>query len=214
MEIHRLKPMKEGYSPELFNRLYKETEKLRNSLVHNIDHRRFGVSKDIIKSWFDDKFIFVFNKHFEGNTEGDLKGLIINSLQNFKYRVLRGAYTKQSEFYTSAIELEGESKLINYLPDSSDIDNEGIFMGLVTEFFKKELSDDAFMLFNLQMHPPLYILNRIPKSNSPIPLNLILEFFDLDDIHKNIKYIRRLKQEIQLATKKAREEFNPTPALV
>jgi len=212
MEIHRLTPMKEGYSEELFNRLYKETEKLRNSLVYGIDHRRFGVSKDIVQSWFDDKFIFVFNKHFQDHDPDRLKGDIISSLQKFKFRVLRGAYTKQAEFYTNSIELEGESNLINYIPDSSDITNENIFMGLVTEFFKKTLSDDAYLLFELTLNPPPFILNRIPKSNSQIPLNLILEFFDLDDIHKNIKYIRKLKQEIQLATKKAREELNPSLA--
>ena len=65
MELHRLKPMESGYDSSLFNKLYKETAPLRKSLARQIDSRRFGVSDDVILSWFDDKFMFVFNKHFK-----------------------------------------------------------------------------------------------------------------------------------------------------
>ena len=85
MEIHRLVPMKTGYDELLFNKLYKETEALRNLLTYQIDHRRYGVTQDIIKSWFDDKFIFVFNKYYGDIEEGQLKGRIINALRTFKY---------------------------------------------------------------------------------------------------------------------------------
>jgi hypothetical protein len=177
MEIHRLTNMKEGYSVELFNKLYKETEQLRKSLAYNIDPRYYGVSKDIIVSWFDDKFIHVFNKHCDNKDPDVLKGFIINSLQTFKYRILRKAYSKEGDFYNSAIELEGESNLINYLPDKEDNTNSEIFFNLVLEFFKKELSDDAYLLLQLQLNPPPYLLSRIKKSNSNIPIKLILEFF-------------------------------------
>ena len=209
MEIHRLTPMKEGYPEDLFNRLYKETKALRKSLAYQIDHRRYGVSKDIIESWFDDKFIFVFNKHCQEKDPNILKGFIINSLQTFKYRVLRGAYSKESEmFYSNIVELEGESNLINYLVDKEDDTNADIFFSLVLEFFKKELPDDAYLLLQLQLNPPPFILNRIKKSNSTIPLDLILEFFGLENINKNIKYVRSLRKDIKLAIEKAKEEFN------
>lgn len=209
MENHRLKPMVEGYSEELFNKLYQETSQLRKTLAWGIDNRRYGVSKDIIESWFDDKFIFVFNKHCKDHNPDVLKGFIISSLQTFKSRILRGAYSKKNEIYSSTIELEGEFNLINYLPDNSDISNKDLFFGLVLEFFNKELSSDAFSLFQLQLNPPPYILNRIKKSNSQIPLNLILEFFGLENVHKNIKYIRQLRKDITLATEKAKLELNP-----
>jgi hypothetical protein len=209
MENHRLTPMKEGYSQELFNKLYKETEQLRKSLVYGIDHRRYGVSRDIMMSWFDDKFIFVFNKHCNEKNPDVLKGFLISSLQTFKNRVLRKAYTKEGEYYTSLIELEGESNLINYLPDKEDVSNSDIFYNLALEFFKKELSDDAFLLLQLQLNPPPFILNKIKKSNAQIPNKLILEFFNLDVISKNIKYIRELKRDIDSAIKKAKLELNP-----
>lgn len=209
MELHRLKPMKEGYPEDLFNKLYKETEKLRKSLVHGIDHRRFGVSKDIVLSWFDDKFIFVFNKHFQDHDPDRLKGDIIKSLQTFKYRVLRGAYTKQAEFFTSTIELEGETKVINYISDSSEDKSYDMFLSDVMDYFERNLSDDAFILLGLQLNPPPYILDKLNKSNSQIPLDLILDFFELDSNHQNVKYIRALRKEIQLITIKAREDLNP-----
>lgn len=211
MEIHRLKPMKEGYPEKLFNGLYKETKQLRKSLAHGIDHRRFGVTKDIIESWFDDKFLFVFDKYHEDMDPDRLKGFIINSLQTFKYRILRGAYTKKSEFYTSTTELDGETKIINYIPDDSFETKEETY-GDIINFFKENLTDNAFLLFNLILYPPPYILNRIKKSTSNIPLDLILEYFDLDDTSANVRFIKSLKKEIEQTKEKARMEFNPTLA--
>lgn len=213
MEIHRLKPMEEDYPKELFNRLYKETESLRRSLAHQINPRRYNVSKDIIQSWFDDKFIFVFNKHFKDKDPDILKGFIINSLQTFKYRILRKAYSKEGEFYTNLIELEGDSNLINYIPDSNDLDSGDIFFNLVLEFFKKELSDDAYILLNLQLNPPPYILNKLPKSNSPIPVKLYSEFLNLPDNTNSYKYIKKLKKDIAITIEKAKLEFNSNLAL-
>jgi len=204
MENHRLTPMVEGYSETLFNQIYQETKSLRKSLAWGIDHRRYGVSKDIIESWFDDKFIFVFNKHCMDHKPDVLKGFIINSLKVFKCRILRGAYSQKSELYSNTIELDNEYNMINYIPDSSDVSNGDIFMGLVIEFFKNELRSDAFSLLQLQLNPPPYILNRINKSNSQIPINLILEFFGLEQVHKNIKYIRLLRKEINLTIQKAK----------
>lgn len=209
MENHRLLPMKEGYSLELFEKLYKETQPLRKKLAWEIDHRRYGVSKDIMESWFDDKFIFVFNKHFNNLEEGHLKGTIINSLKTFKLRILRKAYSTEGEFYSNTVDLEGSNMLINYLPDKSDITNEDLFLGIATEFMKKELSDNAYMLLSLQLNPPPFILNKLKKSNSSIPVDLILEYFSLDNISKNIRMIRELKKEISQAIEKAKLELNP-----
>src|SRR5210317_15035 len=112
METHRLKPMREGYSPELFERLFNETKNLRKSLVYQIDCRRYGVTPDIMESWFEDKFIYVFNKYFDQHEPDILKGYIINALKIFKNRVLRKAYSKEGLFYSSNVELEGENELI------------------------------------------------------------------------------------------------------
>lgn len=210
MEVHRLQPMKEGYSVELFNRLYKETTPLRKKLTSQIDPRYYGVSRDIIESWFDDKFIFVFNKYFEEKEPEVLKGYIINALQTFKYRVLRKAYSREGNFYGSNIRLEGESELINIIPDTSTHTTEDVFYGLAMGFMEEKLSENAFILFQAQLTPPPYILSRIKSSNSRIPYHLLAEFLgiDLGDEISTEKYIKNLRREINKTIAEAKEYFS------
>lgn len=209
MEIHRLQEMKPGYNEELFNKLYEEVTPLKKSLARQIDPRRYGVSSDIIESWFDDKFIFVFNKHCKDKEPNILKAFIINSMQTFKYRVLRKAYNKEGEFYQSLVDLEGESELINIIPDKSFQTTENLFYNLALEFMKEKLSENAFLVFQLQMDPPPYIINRIKKSTSRIPNEVIIDFLDLDlgDESKTERYVKKLKKEINNTIKMAKSYF-------
>lgn len=202
--------MKEGYPQDLFNKLYEETKNLRRSLAYGIDSRRYGVSNDIILSWFDDKFIFVFNKHFDNKEPDVLKGFIINSLKMFKYRILRKAYNGEGEFYNSLIELEGENELINIIPDRSFETTQDIFHGLALEYMKEKLSENAYLLFQAQLDPPPFIIDRIKNSNSRVPNYLWAEFFGLDfeSERKTERYIKNLKKEINTTIKKAREFFS------
>ena len=214
MEIHRLQTMKENYPEELFNQIYYQTKQLRKKLASQIDHRRYGVSPDIIESWFDDKFIYVFNKHFDNKDPDVLKGFIINSLAMFKYRVLRKAYSKEGEYYSNMVELEGESNLINFIPDVNQADNESIFKDLALSFMRDKLSDDAFTLLQIQLNPPPYILNRLVKHNSSIPSDLIAEFLGLSLCNKTKKYISALRKEIKLQTEMAKEYFQNNPLAI
>lgn len=209
MELHRLQTMKEGYSEDLFNKLYEETKPLRKKLVRQIDPRYYGVSSDIIESWFDDKFIFVFNKYFDNKDPQLLRGFIINALQTFKYRILRKAYNKEGVFYSSNIQLEGESQLINIIPDSSLMSVDDTFYNLALEFMKERLSDNAYLLLQVQLDPPPYILSRIKNHNSRLPNDLLAEFLGLDmgSTSNTDRYLRTLKREITEATKSAKTFF-------
>lgn len=213
MEINRLKPMKDGYSEELFNQIYQETKGLRKKLSHSIDTRYYGVSRDIIESWFDDKFIMVFNKHFDNKDPDLLKGYIITSLLRFKNRVLRKAYDGQGEFYSSRIELDSEDSFINFIPDESTQNPQDIFLELCLEFMKNKLTDDGLLLLQTQLNPPPFLLDRMKQSNSKITVKLLLEFFSLDDTNRNRKYISRLKKEIAITTEKAKEYFSQNTPL-
>lgn len=208
MELHRLKPMRDGYPEELFNSLYKQTKPLRRSLAYQIDARRYGVTPDIIESWFEDKFIFVFNKHFDNKDPDVLKGYIINSLKTFKYRILRKAYNIEGEFHQSVVELEGETSLINIIPDDSFETTENIFYDLAYEFMKSKLSDNAWLLFQLQLNPPPYILNQLQKAKSRIPNELLLSYLGLEYNTESDKFIKKLKKEINNTIKIARDHFN------
>ena len=78
------------------------------------------------------------------------------------------------------------------------------------EFMKEKLSDNAYLLFQIQIDPPPYIINRLEKSNSRIPNKLISEFLNIDVTPEADKYISNLKKEINNAIKSAKEYFNNT----
>lgn len=207
MEIHRLKPMKEGYDQKLFNKLYKETESLRNLLTYQIDARRYGVTPDIVHSWFDDKFIWVFNKYYGEVTEGQLKGRIINSLKTFKFRVLRKAYAKYN-IHVNEIRLESEYNLINIIPLEKEISNHDLFLEMALKYLKNNLCDDAFLILELELNPPPYILQKLNCSKTKIPSKLLAEYLDLESIKESLSYINDLRNEISKGIELAREYFN------
>ena len=209
MELHRLKTMKDGYPVSLFNKLYEETKYLRKSLSYQIDSRRYGVTPDIIESWFDDKFIFVFNKYFTEKDPDILKGFIINSLKTFKFRILRKAYNKEGLFYSSIIELEGDSQLINIIPDTSFQTTDDVFHNTLFEFMQSKLNDNAFLIFSIQMDPPPYIIQRLTTNRSRIPNDLIAEYLGINmgDDYSTDKYIKSLKKQINKTIKSAKEYF-------
>lgn len=212
MEINRLTPMKEGYPLDLFNKIYKETKPLRNKLSYSINSRYYGVTDDIINSWFDDKFILVFNKHFDNKDPEVLKGFIITSLQRFKNRILRKAYDKEGTFHSSKVELDNDETFTNFIPyDEETFNDENIFLELALSFMKDKLSQDAYLLLDTQLNPPPFILEKLNKSNSKITVKILLEFFGLSDTNKNRKYISKLKKEIDITKNKAKEYFENNP---
>ena len=206
MEIHRLKPMQEDYDKDLFEKLYLSTENLRNSLARQINPRLYGVSQDIIKSWFDDKFIYVFNKYYGTMDESTLKGYIINSLKTFKFRVLRQAYSKNNMFGDTQ-SIEDNVKYVNIIPDEDDSEEYSFLMGLALNFLKQKLSTDAYLVLDIDLNPPPYISKKIPSIKTKIPAKLIAEYLDLEVCQDSIQYINLLRKEISISIDQAHQYF-------
>lgn len=206
MEIHRLKPMKKDYDQNLFNQIYKDTEQLRNSLSYQIDARRYGVTHDIIKSWFDDKLIFVFNKYYGEISNDQLKGRIINSLKTFKFRMLRKAYSDYN-IHNHEVRLDDELKLINIIPLSEEISDHDLFMELALKFLKKNLCDDAFLVLQLELNPPPFIMSKMVNPKTKIPSKLIAEYLDLEPSQDSSSYVNDLRSEVQYWVSEAKEYF-------
>lgn len=214
MEIHRLKPMSENYDRKLFNDLYKRTESLRRKLSYQVDNRRFGVSKDQVLSWFDDKFIHTFNKYAGQGNDGVLLGNIIRSLENFKNRILRKAYTEEYiTLYANNISID-EFPLINVIADSEEMSEADIFVNLATAFIKERISEEAFQIFEIELNPPLYIIDKLPSSNSHIPSHLILDFLGIDITKRALDFVSRARREIKEATEEARLYFIANQSLI
>lgn len=205
MELHRLKPMQEGYDKALFNELYKKTQNLRESLVYQIDENRFGVTKDELRSWFDDKFIFVFNKYFGKMEPPILLGYLINSLKTFKLKILRRSYQQNNSITRNTICLDDLS-MFNSIEDNMD-DNRELLFNLAMEFLQNKLSREAWELLQIQLNPPLFITSRMKSADAKIPGNLILQFIGEEVTPGNLAMIRDIRHEIQLAIEQAKENF-------
>lgn len=223
MEEHRLKPMPDQYDQNLFNKLYKETQLLRNKLVYNIDARRFGVDSNEIASWFDVKFIFVFSKYYKEfkDEPGVLKGHLINALQLFKYRVLKEAYMDKNKQYLNKIEIqeiEYFEALISTEEETEREENHNHLLSKILSFLKSKLTDDAFLIFELQLNPPPFILHRLEslsnQRSGSIPNDILADYLGLIPNRKVISYIAELKKEIKVTVESAKEYFqNPELAI-
>src|SRR3989304_9705928 len=179
MEDHRLKPMKENYNEKLFNELYKKTEQLRRKLAYEIDSRRFGVDYHEVLSWFDVKFIYTYNKYCDKEPER-LLGYIINSLRTYKYRVLRMSY--QNKYINTPIRMDEIHNLDGIKDEGGENENRELFINMVLSFIKKEISEDAYMILELHLNPPPFILNKIQDkelSINKIPSLILAEYLDL-----------------------------------
>lgn len=215
MEHHRLKPMKEGYDQELFNKLYKETSALRRKLAFQIDSRKFGVDYQEILSWFDVKFIHTFNKYWDKEPKR-LMGYIINSLQTYKYRVMRSSY--QVKYHTHAHQLDittvyGETDIKD--ETSEDIQRREFYMDRIMQYMKDKLTDDALLVLQVQLNPPPFIAEQMEdegkKQNTNIPSDILIDFLGLSSSENAEAYIKDLRKQIRKATNNCAAFFSNQP---
>lgn len=218
MEEHRLKPMPANYDVKLFNELHKNTEGLRISLAKKIDCRRFGLEFEDILSWFDIKFIYAFTKYYEKYPPNILKGHIIKSLQMFAFRIMREAYLGKNAIYSNSIVIE-EIEYFENLVSSSDEEtpHEYIKLQPVLDYLKTKLSDNAFLILDIQLSLPNFILEKLEGPNkkqfNSIPNELLANYLGLPDDKKCLSYIAGLKSEIRGAIDSAREYFSSSPMI-
>lgn len=207
MELHRLKPMGD-YDPKLFNELYEKVQPLKRKLISQIDPRKFGVEKEDIACWFDDKFIYVFNKYINIKEKNILLGYIINSLQTFKYKVISRSYQQQYSLYSSpTIDISDTS--LKYILTDEKPDDHSLFIEIMIEFFQSKLSPAAFEIFILQLYPPYYITCRLDNNTQKIPTNLILDFLGIPNDQAYINKVNKIRRVINSLIPDAREHLNP-----
>lgn len=206
MEEHRLRVMADDYNPELFNRLHKETAKLRNKLASEISLSRFpGMELKDIKSWFDIKFLYTYQKYqpIYNDKPNILLGNIIKSLQLFKCRILRHAYNKDIDSILGTFSLDSSIEQQDWA-EENDVWYSEDLMTKVYEDLKHELSQEAYNILMAQIYPPDYILDRISiKQKNNIPSRLLAEYFGVsqDDIAYYRKHIRKAINRLSIKYK-------------
>ncbi|MEG1415162.1 MAG: hypothetical protein RSC49_01030 [Clostridium sp.] len=207
-ELHRLKPMQD-YNAELFNKLYKNMRPLIRKLARNVDAKRFNVTPDIIQSYFCDKFLFVFNKYQAEYDEERLKATILSSLSTFKNRLLRNAYTEQAEYNQSLAKLDDLFDDSKELMDNSEEERlKEERLEMLYAYMKKNLSPDAYLVFEAQLNPPPFIAEQLRTTNSKVSTVLLLDFFEMPRTKTNSNWISDIRKDIEYYTEKAKEDLN------
>ena len=204
MELHRLTTM-EGYDQKLFLRLFNETSKLRKSLAYRIDSRRFNVTTDIVESWFEDKFIYVFNKYHNQLEPDELKGKIIKSLIVHKAKIISKAYSDEAMINLSAVRIDDDESLFQLAND--ELVNKEELWDMLMGFFKEELSPDALLLLELKLFTPEQLREKVSKRSTGIPARFYGEYMGYGVSKRSSKYINILNKEIAQTTEKARVHF-------
>ncbi len=203
MEESRLKPMV-NHDPRIFKDLYEKVNPLKRKLASEIDCRRFGVDYEEILSWFDVKFIYVFNKYYHSQPER-LLGYIINSLKLFKCRILRGAYTEKFSQSISSLDYDAHDVVL-------EDDNTPQLISSVKDYMRVHLSDNAYEYFILTLYPPPFILNELERLSlapkSKIPDEVIMDYYDIGNREDGYRWIKSWKVEIKKAMELAKVYFN------
>lgn len=198
MELHRLKEMDEDYDPALFNKLYKEMSHYMDTLAASINPKYYNVTPDVIRSWFDDKFIFVYNKYHNEMSDNSLRSHLLKSLAQVRKRYLRGAYTEDAGVNISLVYIDDDDR--NRVQIEDVIEGEGkdtktALLKKTLDDLKEILTDDGYYFLRLELNPPPQVLKpestHITDEDWATFLGLPLE--------DGIYYITTLKKEISSA---------------
>lgn len=207
-EIHRLGNF-ENVDEKQFNRLYQICQPIIKKLSYGIDTRKYGVSRDILQSYFTDKFMYVYLKYREEYDEERLKFTLIKSLTQFRNKLLRAAYTQQGEFNSdlSSFEdlFEGGKE---WEDDTEESEYKEELSRKFHEFMKAHLTGDEYLLFVTQLNPPPFLEERMKESHGRISVLALVEFFDLPKTIKSQDLISEMRQHIQEALSLASEELS------
>lgn len=206
-EIHRLKEFGE-YDREQFERLYKICKPLIKSLSRTIDCKRYNVSIDIIQSYFWDKFMYVYNKYHQKYDEERLKANLLSSLQIFKNKLLRNAYTQQAEFnqeLTSFEVLYDNSKEL--LDDSEETSYKEDLSRRFHLYLQKHLTPEEYLLFKTELNPPPFFKERIEQSHGKLSVLHLIDFFELPRDRRSQRIITNMRNHIKETLIKAGQEL-------
>ena len=202
-ELHRLTELK-PYNQDLFNRMYKTCKPLIRRLTKGVDSRRFNVSQDIIQSYFWDKFLYVFNKYQDKYDEERLKATILSSLQTFKSKLLRNAYTKQAEFNQELTSLENlfdnNKELLDDTDESRIKEEQSIEFH---KYMKEHLTPDEYLVMKIQLDPPKWFEDKIKESHGKLSILHLIDYFDLPRDKTSITLFSKIRKNIQKTLEQA-----------
>lgn len=207
-ELHRLKKFDDDLDTDQFNRLYKVCLPIIKRLSYNIDLRKYDVSRDIIQSYFTDKFMYVYNKYYKTYDEDRLKYVLISSLTTFKNKLLRSAYTKQGEWNSSVISFEDLLEQGEWEEHPDPEEDPDFLFNKLYDYLKNHLTPDEYLLFRIQLDPPPFFDERIVKAHGRVTAYDLIEFFDWPKTIRATELISEMRDHIQEVLSKASKDLN------
>lgn len=210
-ELHRLKPMQEGYDVALFEKLYRISRPVIRKLSRQIDLQKFNVTRDIIESYFWDKMLFIFNKYYGTCTEDHLRARILGGLTTFKNHLLHSAYTERAEFNQSLHSFEDlfeDSNRDTNGEEEPEVSKSDMFK-MVYDYMMKNLYPDAQLVFEALYSPPPFI-REYPGYNdgNRITNGMLMDFFNLPHDSKSEKYIKYLREDVDYWIGRAKNDLH------
>lgn len=208
-EIHRIKEFQD-YDEDLFMRLYETCKPLVKSLSRNIDPRRFNVSQDIIQSYFWDKFLYVFNKYKDKYEEERLKANLLSSLKTYRNKLLRTAYSQQSQFNQELTSLDNLMDINGnkeYIDDTEDIVYKEDLSERFHQYMRNKLTPDEYLIFVTELDPPKWFEQRIKDSHGRVSILQLVDFFELPRTRKSQIKITEARKRIKQVLEEAKTEF-------
>ena len=210
-ELHRLKPMQDGYDVALFEKLYKISKPVIRKLSRQVDPQRFNVTRDIIESYFWDKMLFIFNKYYGTCTEDHLRARVLGGLTTFKNHLLHSAYTERAAFNQSIHSFEDlfeDSNEDKNTDEEPDISNDKM-LKMVNDYMMKNLYPDAQLVYEAIFTPPPFI-REYPgyKDGNRITNGMLIDFFNLPRDTSSEKYIRELREDIDYWIERAKTDLH------
>lgn len=224
-EIHRLKEF-ENKNPLLFTKMHKVCKPYINNLSKTIDPKKYNVSQDIIRDYFWDKFMYVYDKYYHTcieveNNEDKFKHTLLHSLGLFRNKLLRNAYTQQAEFNSVLVPFD---TLFNDSGGDEDNEEEDDIeptknndlvdevsqetspkMEALLGFLSNKLTKDEILLFQTELNPPEFF--RSKNGGFKVTIVRLIEFFELPKNTTSYNMISDMRNHINKALNEARDHF-------
>lgn len=205
-ELHRLTEFTH-YDPKQFERVYKKCKPLMRKLVKQIDARRYNVTSDVIFSYFEDKFLYVYNKYQDVYDEERLKATILSALSIFKNKLLRAAYSQQAEFNQELDSFEDiHESGREWVDDTEEVEAREDIHERFHQYMKDHLTPDEYLVFVTQLDPPPYIKERMIQGR--VTVEHLIDFFGLPRNKRSVNMITDYRHHIKEVLDQAEKEFH------
>lgn len=148
--------------------------------------------------------MYVFNKYQSEYDEERLKATLLSSLQTFKSKLLRNAYTKQAEFnqeLTSFEVLFDNNKEL--LDDSEETRIKEEQSQRFHEYMKEHLTPDEYLVMKIQLEPPKWFESRIKESHGKLSILHLIDYFELPRDKFAVNMFSQMRKNIQKTLEQA-----------